>query len=83
MVEEATTYPISAKRKIDTVRKTKKCQALNKTVDTSKINKTDTFKSIYKSRFTQITDTVNTVDKSRSIPGNDLSNRSTRIEKPT
>ena len=39
-----------------------------KKVDTTKINKTDTVKSLDKSRFTQGTDTENTVDKSRSIP---------------
>ena len=66
MVEEATTYPISEKRKIDTVKKTEKLQASKKTVEISKRNKTDT---------------VKTKDKSRFIPGNNLSNRSTRIEK--
>ena len=44
-----------------------------------KKNKPDTLNSIYKSRSTQITDTVNTIEKSRSIPGNNLSNRSTKI----
>ena len=36
-----------------------------------------------KSKTTQRTDTVNTVDKSRSIPGANLSNISNRIEKHT
>ena len=41
-----------------------KSQSSKETVDTSKNNKTDTF---------------NTIDKSRSIPVNNLSNYSTRI----
>ena len=49
----------------------------------SKINKNDTVKTIGKSRSTQRSDTVNTVDKYVYIPGNILSNISTRIENPT
>ena len=48
---------------MDTVNKTEKWQASNKTVHTPKINKSDTVKSLDKSRSTQITDTGNTVDK--------------------
>ena len=48
VVEEAITYPISEKKKIDTVNKTDKSQESNKIVDTTKSNKTDTVKSIYK-----------------------------------
>ena len=70
-------------RKIDTVRKKEKSQASNKTVDTSKRNKTDTVKSLNKSRSTQRTDTENTVDKSRSIPRSNYYNKITRIEKPS
>ena len=44
VVEEAITPPISAKRKIDTVNKTEKSQASNKTVDTPISNKNDTVK---------------------------------------
>ena len=77
------TSPISEKKKIETVNKIEKSQESNKTVDTFKSNKTDTVKSIEKSRSTQRTDTVNTVDKSRSITGANLSNISTRIENPT
>ena len=83
MAGKAITSPISEKKNIDTVNKTEKSQASNKTVDTSKSNKTDTGKSIDKSRSTQRTDTVNIVDKSRSIPGTNLSNISTRIGKST
>ena len=36
-----------------------------------------------KSRYTKITDTKNTVNKSRSIPITNLSNKSTRIENPS
>ena len=36
------------KNKVDTFNKTDKSQASNKTVDTSKSNKTDTFKSLDK-----------------------------------
>ena len=61
------------------INKTEKSQAYNKIVDTCKRNKTYTVKSIDKSRSTQITDIVNTVDKSRSITGTYLSNISTRI----
>ena len=45
------------KKKIDTVNKTEKSQASKKTVDTPKINKTDTVYLLDKSRFTQRTDT--------------------------
>ena len=62
-MEEAITPPISEKKKIGTVKKTEKSQASNKTVDTPKINKTNTVKSIDKSRSDHITDTVNIVDK--------------------
>ena len=79
-VEEAITPPISAKKKIDTVNKRDKSQAYNKTVDKPKRNKTDTVKSLDKSRYAQITDTENTVDKSGSIPRSNYSNKSTRIE---
>ena len=48
VVKESTTPPISAKNNIDTVKKTEKSQASNKTVDTPKINKTDTVKSLDK-----------------------------------
>ena len=81
-MEEAITPPISTKNKIDTVNKTEKSKASNKTVDTPKINKTDTVKSLEKSRSTQRSDTENTVDKSRSIPISNYSNKSTRIENP-
>ena len=53
---------------MDTVNKTEKPQAPNKTVDKTKSNKTDTVKPLDKSRSTQRTDTENKVDKSRSIP---------------
>ena len=82
-MKEAIPAPISAKKKIDTVNKTEISQASNKTVDTPKINKTGKVKSIDKSWSTQRTDTENKVDKSRSIPRNNLSNKSTRIEKPS
>ena len=39
VVEEAITPHISTKKKMDTVKKTDKSQASNKTVDTPKINK--------------------------------------------
>ena len=54
-----------------------------KTVDVSKGNKTDTVKTIDKSRSAKRTNIVNTLYKSRSIPGNNLSNRSAIIENPT
>ena len=47
VVEEAITPPISSKNKIDTVNKTEKSRAFNRTVYTPKINKTDTVKSLY------------------------------------
>ena len=56
-MEEAITPPILAKKKIYTVNKIEKSQACNKTVDSPKSNKTDTVKSLDKSRSTQITDT--------------------------
>ena len=67
IVEESITSPISSKKNIDTVNKTEKSQTSQKTVPTSK-NKLDTLNSIY---------------KSRSIQRTNLSNKSTRIEKPT
>ena len=63
VVEEPITPPISEKKKIDTVNKTEKSQASNKTLDKPKSNKNDTVKPLDKSRSTQITDTKNTVDK--------------------
>ena len=48
---------------MDTVQKTKKSQACNKTIYTPNINKTDTVKSLDKSSSTQRTDTKNIVDK--------------------
>ena len=77
--KESNTCPISTKKKIDTVNKTDKSQSSNKTVDTPKPNETYKLKSIDKSRSTQITDTENTVDKSRYIPRTNLSNKITRI----
>ena len=62
-MEEAINPPISLKKKIDTINKTDKSQASNKTVDKPKINKTDTFKPLYKLRSAQRTGTKNTVDK--------------------
>ena len=56
-VEESITTPISEKNNIDTVNKTEKSKASNKRVDAPKRNKTDTVKSLDKSRYTQITDT--------------------------
>ena len=57
VVEEAITPPIWSKKKIDSVNKTDKSQASNKTVDTPKNDKPDTVKSLDKSRSTQRTDT--------------------------
>ena len=68
---------------MDTVNKTEKSKAYNKTVDPPKSNKTDTVKSLDTSRSTQRTDTENTVDKSRSIPRSNYYNKSTRIENPS
>ena len=48
-------------------------------MDKPRRNKTDRVKSKDKSGSTQITDTENTVDSSRSIPRTNLSNKSTRI----
>ena len=56
-VEESITPPISEKNKIDTFKKKEKSQASNKSVDTPKINKTDTDKSLDKLMFTQRNDT--------------------------
>ena len=80
-LEEAINSPISEKNNIDTVNKTEKSQSSNKTVDTPKVNKTEKVISIDKSRFTQRTDTENTVDKPRSIPRSNYSNKSTIIGK--
>ena len=82
MVKEAINPPISAKRKIDKVKKTEKLQASNESVNTPRINKTDKVKSIFKARSTQRTDSENTVNKLRSIPRTNLSNKSTGMEKP-
>ena len=79
VAKESITTPISGKKKIDTVNKTEKSQASNKTVDTPRIK----VKSIDKSRSTQRTDTENTVNKSRSIPRTNVSNKSNRIENPS
>ena len=68
MVKEANTSPISEKKNIYTVKKTDKSQSYKETVNTSKNNKTEALTSI---------------DKSRSIPRTNLSNKSTRIEKPS
>ena len=70
-----------AKKKTDTVNKIESSQASNKTLDTSKSNKTDTIILLDKSRYTKRTDTENTVDKFRYIPGSNYSNESTRIGK--
>ena len=78
-LEEAINSPISEKNNIDTVNKTEKSQSSNKTVDTPKVNKTEKVISIDKSRFTQRTDTVNKVDKPRSITEKNFYNISTRI----
>ena len=83
MVGESINPPISSKNKIDTLNKTDKSQVSNKTVDTPKSNKNDKVKSIDRSRSTQRTDMVNTVNKSRYITGNSFSDISTGIEKPT
>ena len=56
IVEESITPPIST-TKIDTVNKTEKSHASNKTVYAPKYNKTDTVKSLDKSRYTQRTNT--------------------------
>ena len=84
VVKEAITPPIS-KKNIDTVNKKQKSQESNKTVDTPKINKSEKVKSLYKSRYTIITDTENMVkkvNKSRSISRIILYKKSTRIEPP-
>ena len=85
MVKESITPPIS-KHKVDTVNKTEKSQASKKTVDTSSSNKYGKGKSLDESRSTQRTDTENTVNKvneSRYISRTSLSNKSTKIEKPS
>ena len=61
VVKEAITPPIA--RKIDTVNKTDKSQASDKTVDTSSSNKSEKGKSLDKSKSTQITDTEDTFEK--------------------
>ena len=61
--KEDITPLMSEKNKIDTVKKTEKSQAYNKTVHTPRSNKTDKANSIDKSRSAQRTDTENTVDK--------------------
>ena len=84
-MKEAITSPI-AKNNIDTVKKTDKSQAYNKTVDTYRSNKYDKGKPLDKSRSTQITDTENTVNKenkSRYISRTSICNKSTKIEKPS
>ena len=55
------------KKKIDTVDKTEKSRKFREIVNTYKSN---------------ITDTINTIDKSRSTPRNNSSNKITKIEKP-
>ena len=82
-MKEAVTPTISSKNNIDKFNKKEKSQASNKTVDTPQNNKTEKFQSIDKSISNQITDTENTGDKSGSIPRTSLSNKSTRIEKPS
>ena len=67
---------------MDTVNKTDKSKESNKKLMHPKSIKRTQLK-FDKSRYTQRTNTVNTVDKSRSIPGINLSNISTRIENPT
>ena len=52
-----------SKTNFDTVNRREKSQASNKTVDTPILNKTEKVKSIYKSRYTQRTDSENTVNK--------------------
>ena len=84
LVEEAPNSTISEREKnIDTVNKIDKSQAPQKTVDTSNINKTDIVRTMDKSGSTKITDKVYAIYKSMSIPGTNLSNRSTEIENPT
>ena len=67
MVKKSNTSPISEKNIIDTVNKTEKSQTSKEAVSTSKNNRTDTFE---------------TIDKSRSTPITDLSNKNFHIEKP-
>ena len=67
LVEEVITYPISVKKKIDTVNKTEKSQTSKKQSLPPKKAKTDT---------------LNSIDKSRSTQRTNLSNKITRIEKP-
>ena len=83
VVKESINPPISSKKKIDTVKKTDKSQVSNKTVDTPRSNKTDKVKSLDKSRSNKRTDTENTVSKSGSIQRTNLSDKITRIEKPS
>ena len=56
VVKKFTTPPIAAKNKIDTLSKTNKSQAPNKTVDKPRSNKNDKVEAIDKSSYTQITD---------------------------
>ena len=83
VVKESRTTPI-AKKNIDTFNKTDKSQASNTTIDTPSRNKSDKGRSLDKSRSTQISDTentLNTVNKSRSISRTCLCNKITRILK--
>ena len=57
LVKEAIITPISEKKNIDTLNKTDKSQAYNKTVDSPRSNKNGKVKSLDKSRSTQKTDT--------------------------
>ena len=68
------------KKEFDTVNKTEKSQTSKITVDTPKINKTNTVKSLDYSRSTHINDKVTTVHKSRSISISTHYNKSIRIE---
>ena len=68
MVEEANTSPISAKKKTDTFDKIEKSQTSKKPSLPPRKNKSDT---------------LNSIDKSRYTPRTNLSNKSTRIKKPT
>ena len=81
-MKEAINLTVSEEEKIDTVIIIEKSQASHKTVYIPKINKTDKVKLIDKSRSTQRTDTKNNLYKLRFIPGTNVSNTSTRIEKP-
>ena len=78
-MKESINTHIPKKKNIYKGIKTDKSQASNKIVGTPRRNKNHKVKSLDKSRSTQITDTENTVDSSRSIPRTNLSNKSTRI----